>query len=103
MKIVKYPTYYAPASGEVNFQISAEIDELVEIEILAGDDNTLIGKKTFSKRHSLQRQRRWICPPTNRCNPTTPLIHLVRPTYRSIIQNHHSFRKRARIHGGSGW
>ena len=47
MKIVKYPTYYAPASGEVNFQISAEIDELVEIEILAGDDNTLIGKKRF--------------------------------------------------------
>lgn len=47
MKIVKYPTYYAPASGEVNFQVSAEIDELVEIEILAGDDNTLIGKKRF--------------------------------------------------------
>lgn len=47
MKIVKYPTYYAPASGEVNFQISAEIDELVEIEILAGDDNTLIGKNVF--------------------------------------------------------
>lgn len=47
MKIVKYPTYYAPASGEVNFQISAEIDELVEIEILAGDDNSLIGKKRF--------------------------------------------------------
>ena len=47
MKIVKYPTYYAPASGEVNFQISAEIDELIEIEILAGDDNTLIGKKRF--------------------------------------------------------
>ena len=41
MKIVKYPTYYAPASGEVNFQISAEIDELVEIEILAGDDMDL--------------------------------------------------------------
>ena len=47
MKIVKYPTYYAPASGEVNFQISAETDELVDIEILAGDNNSLVGKKRF--------------------------------------------------------
>ena len=47
MKIVKYPTYYAPASGEVNFQISAETDELVDLEILTGDNNTLVGKKRF--------------------------------------------------------
>ena len=47
MQIVKYPPTYSPAFGEVVFQISAAAEELLELDILANDQTTVIGKKRF--------------------------------------------------------
>ena len=47
MQIVKYPPIYSPAFGEVVFQISATAEELLELDILANDQTTVIGKKRF--------------------------------------------------------
>ena len=47
MQIVKYPPIYSPAFGEVVFQISAAAEELLELDILANDQTTVIGKKRF--------------------------------------------------------